>query len=112
MSITLSKEHGVNPSINHCFICGNEIGLILFGRLKGDVEAPRNCCSGELCDDCKDKLKTHVAVLEVKSESNPERTGRAIFIPKESVAIENKGIVYMPSEDFNKTFNIKNNERN
>jgi hypothetical protein len=40
--IKLSPQHGVNPSIGVCFYCGEDSGeIILPGRLKGDVEAPR-----------------------------------------------------------------------
>ena len=35
-SITLSPKHGLNPSITHCECCGKEIGLALFGKMKGD----------------------------------------------------------------------------
>lgn len=36
-SIKLSPKHGVNPSVTHCECCGKEIGVALFGRLKGDA---------------------------------------------------------------------------
>ena len=42
-SIAISPNHGLNPSIPSCFFCGkpkNE--LVLFGKLKGDAEAPRH----------------------------------------------------------------------
>lgn len=109
-NIELSKKHGLNPSIDHCFICGKDIGVILFGRIKDDKEAPKNCCSGNLCDNCKKLLETKVAILEVKNENNPIRTGRAIFVPKESITINNKGIVYMIEEEFNKLVNNNKNE--
>ena len=37
MGITLSKNHGLNPSMIKCFICGKEHSIALFGRLKGDA---------------------------------------------------------------------------
>ena len=50
--VTLSKKHGLNPSITVCPICGKEIGIALLGKLKGDEEAPRKII-GDLCDDCR-----------------------------------------------------------
>ena len=35
MNIKLSDKHGVNPSINHCFICNKDINIVLFGYIKG-----------------------------------------------------------------------------
>ena len=54
MSITLSKEHGINPSVDTCFICGKETSLVLFGASYKDengktAEAPRKVCTRELC---------------------------------------------------------------
>lgn len=39
MSIKISKEHGINPSICLCPICRNETGIALFGKIKGDIKA-------------------------------------------------------------------------
>ena len=110
MSIILSPKHGANPSIDCCFICGKDVAVVLFGKLKNDKEAPKKCCTGQLCDDCKKQLETHVAVFEVTNDSNPKRTGRMVFLPKEAIAIENKGICYMLKEEFVKLFNNKENE--
>lgn len=110
MNIKFSDKHGLNPSINHCFICNKDINIALFGYIKGDKEAPKHCCTGDLCDDCKKLLETKVAILEVKNKNNPIRTGRAIFVPKEDILINNKGIVYMIEEEFNKLINNKENE--
>ena len=53
-SITISKKHGVNPSINTCFWCGGDKNIILFGKLPNDAEAPRNVCMDyQPCDKCK-----------------------------------------------------------
>lgn len=104
MGIKLSRKHGVNPSIDHCFVCGTDIGIVLFGRIKDDKEAPRNCCTGNLCKDCEEKLKTHVAVIEMKSKTNPERTGRVAFVSRKNIIIENINIAYMTQEEFTKCF--------
>jgi len=42
MSVRVSKKHGLNPSMEVCFWCGEHTGsVIMFGRVKGDEEAPR-----------------------------------------------------------------------
>ena len=104
MNIKLSDKHGVNPSINHCFICNKDINIALFGYIKGDKEAPKHCCTGDLCDDCKEKLKTHVAIIEMKSKTNPKRTGRVAFVSRKNIIIENTNIAYMTQEEFTKCF--------
>lgn len=104
MNIKLSSKHGLNPAIDHCFICGKDTSIILFGHIKDDKEAPKNCCSGDLCDDCKEKLKTHAAIIEMKSKTNPERTGRVVFVSRKDINIEVKNIAYMTQEEFTKCF--------
>ena len=85
--ITLSKKHGVNPSITHCECCGKEIGIALLGKLKGDVEAPRDIYMG-LCDDCKNVIdQKGLMIIEVRdgeSGKNPYRTGRLVGITKDA----------------------------
>ena len=50
--ITLHPEHGLNPSIEVCMICGAEMGIALLGNnIKG--QAPHHICTGGVCDDCK-----------------------------------------------------------
>lgn len=97
-SIKLSPKHGVNPSLIKCPICGKEYGVALFGRLKGDVEAPKEV-TGEPCDDCQKKF---VSVIEI-GEDGP--TGRIVAVPREAIAIEVKGhYVRMLKEEFEKIF--------
>lgn len=51
-SITLHPEHGLNPSIEVCVICGEEMGIALLGNnIKG--QAPHHICTGGVCDNCK-----------------------------------------------------------
>ena len=72
-SITLSEKHGLNPSIIKCFVCGEDVGIALMGRLKDDAEAPRECMTGELCDKCKELIDKQKGafILEV-SDDNKE----------------------------------------
>lgn len=106
MKITLSKNHGLNPSIIKCFICGKEHSIALFGKLKGDAQAPREIVDGSICPDCQKVIEDgNVFIIEVKKqETNPYRTGRLIVIKKETVAIPNNGILFCPKEDFEQMF--------
>lgn len=113
-SITLSPKHGLNPSITHCEVCGKEIGIALLGRLKGNVEAPKEVAMG-LCDECKNVIKQGgVFIIEVRdgeSGNNPYRTGRLIGIKKEAAARifkEVHPIAYMEHSMFEQVFgNVK-----
>ena len=53
--ITLSKKHGLNPSMVICPICGKEESIAILGHIKGDKEAPRYI-QGDICDECKAKV--------------------------------------------------------
>ena len=86
-SITLSPKHGVNPSVTYCECYGKEIGIALFGKLKGDIEAPRDVAMG-LCDDCQKVIDQQgLMIIEVRdgeSGKNPYRTGRLVGITKDA----------------------------
>lgn len=108
--IKLSKEHGLNPSIDTCFICGSEIGITLFGdsyRNKDGKKdkAPMYVCTGNICDKCKEIIKQgNVFILEVTDSSNKnniERTGRYIAITQNK---DNpfSSVNYMIRSEFNK----------
>lgn len=99
MGIPISKKHGVNPSCALCFFCGEAKEVVLFGRLKGDVEAPREVLMDyEPCDKCKELFKQGSLLLEVdikpitdnqpaiKQEKNQKLypTGRFNLIKKEA----------------------------
>lgn len=63
--IILSKKHGVNPSINMCFWCGNDKELILFGLLPQDKEAPMHVCIDyQPCDRCKEQWDKGITLIE------------------------------------------------
>ncbi len=55
--ILCSEKYGLNPSLEICTICNKEMGIVLFGKLKDDVEAPKQVCLGHICEDCTSKLK-------------------------------------------------------
>ena len=68
--ITLSKKHGVNPTMGACFWCGGDSGEIaLLGRLKGDVQAPlKMVLSYTPCDKCKTNMELGITLIEVQED--------------------------------------------
>lgn len=110
-SIKLSPKHGVNPSVTHCECCGKEIGVALFGKLKGDAEAPRNVFMG-LCDNCQKVIDANgLMIIEVrdgKTSKNPYRTGRIVGITKDAKERMfkdiNSPICYMEQSMFSSMF--------
>ena len=110
-SIKLSPKHGVNPSVTHCECCGKEIGIAMFGKLKGDEEAPRDVYMG-LCDDCQKVVDADgLMIIEVRdgeTGKNPYRTGRIVGITKDAKERMFKDvgspICYMEQSMFNPLF--------
>lgn len=116
MSVRISDKHGVNPSVEKCFVCGEDKGVVLFGRLKGDAEAPRSVCLDyEPCDECKRWMEQGVILISVdekrskSSPQNPWRTGgwvvmkddaiRRMFKPESLVeVILKKRMAFVPDE--------------
>lgn len=69
--ITLSKKHGVNPSLDICFWCGEPKGLALCGRMKGDAEAPKRMVTSlSPCDKCREKFMLGVHLIEVTDDGS------------------------------------------
>ena len=67
----MSKKHGLNPSLDICFWCGEPKGVALCGMLKGDEEAPKNMVTSlEPCDKCKEKFKLGVHIIEVTDDGS------------------------------------------
>ena len=73
-SITISHKHGVNPTIPICFFCGKEKNEIaLLGKLKDDVEAPRNILLDyEPCEECKKKMSIGVTLIGTTPNNTEE----------------------------------------
>ena len=62
----ISKDHGLNPSINVCFFCGQDKELLMFGKLKGDVKAPQRVMANYTpCKACAEKFAKGRLVIEV-----------------------------------------------
>jgi hypothetical protein len=93
MSIRISEKHGVNPSLMLCHLCGESMGVALLGRMKGDVEAPRQgVFDYEPCDKCKAHMKDGIILLQVKDDDPEYRLG---------------GFVVMKEEAFHRIFNTE-----
>ena len=94
MGVRISKEHGINPSVDTCFICGKETSLVLFGASYKDengktAKAPMRTCTGQLCDDCQKVIDDggifFIAVKDGESGNNPWRTGQIAALKEEAV---------------------------
>lgn len=81
--ILLSEKHGLNPSIDCCILCGKDIGIVLFGKLENDKEAPKKVCTGNLCDDCLNRLKEEKKRLYINIE-----VGKCAEIPDDCLQQE------------------------
>lgn len=96
MSIRLSKEYGVNPSVDVCFWCGKDKGVVLFGSgyrgPKGEKAAP---CSVMLdyepCYACAAGWKLGVVLYEANEDGDTKKfyggypTGRYWVIKEEAI---------------------------
>jgi hypothetical protein len=92
--IRVSEKHGVNPSLQQCFYCGEAMGVILFGKLKPkdgdrDPAAPRMVClDKEPCNTCKKLMEQGVMLVSVRdgeSGENPHRTGRLCVLREDAI---------------------------
>ena len=85
--IILSEKHGLNSSLEVCLVCGKDMGIVMFGKLKDDIEAPKQVCLGNLCDECTAKFKSeHKKILLETTEYGP--TGRYYVFPEEGILPE------------------------
>ena len=87
MSIRVSEQHGVNPSVEKCFFCQRDVGVVLFGRLPGDAEAPRSVTLDETpCSECRSLMDRGVILISVDEGKsggdmrNPYRSGAWIVV--------------------------------
>jgi hypothetical protein len=92
MGIRLSEKHGVYPGLEQCFVCMKDVGVVLFGQMRGDAEAPRRVCLGkEPCDECKKLMELGVIFISVDEKKskgdmqNPWRTGGWCVVKEEAV---------------------------
>lgn len=68
-TIKLSKQHGLNPTMNVCFFCGQNKNLIILGKLKNDAKAPNKILADyQPCKTCAEKIARGRLVLEVTTQ--------------------------------------------
>ena len=67
-TIRLSEEHGVNPTLLCCPLCGIDTGVALIGKLPGDEQAPRRSSDVGPCDECSDLMKQGFLFVEVDGD--------------------------------------------
>lgn len=100
--IILSKEHGLNPSVMVCPICGKETSIALLGKLKGDKEAPRYI-QGDICDKCKARVADNKCF--VISVGEDQRLKRYTIVSKDIFTQKVEDcVVLMKEADFNVVF--------
>jgi len=80
-SLTLHPEHGLNPSVSLCYVCGRDKEIILFGKNMKE-KAPRQAHYDKTpCEDCQKVLNNGIMLIEVKdgeqekANNEPYRTG-------------------------------------
>ena len=100
--VTLSKKHGLNPSMAICPICGKAEGIALSGHIKGDEEAPRYI-HGDICDECKARVVDNKCF--VISVGEDQRLKRYTIVSKDifTQKVEDCA-VFMKEADFNAVF--------
>ena len=101
--IRISEKHGVNPSLIKCFFCGEDKGIALLGKLKGDAQAPMSgVFDYEPCDKCKAIMDQGVTIFEADTKpfrdnqppfdgNNNYISGRYVVIKREAVNADLNG---------------------
>lgn len=100
--VTLSKKHGLNPSMVICPICDKEESVAILGYIKGDKEAPRYI-QGDICDECKARVADNKCF--VISVGEDQRLKRYTIVSKDIFTQKVEGYaVLMKEADFNAVF--------
>jgi hypothetical protein len=103
MSVRLSPQHGVNPSLLQCFFCMKDKGIALMGHIGAakatalgmkpeghDNPAPRQICfDKEPCDECAGYMEQGIILISVKDgemgSDNPHRTNKWVVVKDDVV---------------------------
>lgn len=104
--LKLDDKHAANPSVETCFLCGEAMGVVLFGKLSEEQKyllkeagasdprdpdrAPFRICFGNHCDQCADHMKSGVILISADEERstdprNPYRTGGWCVVRDEAI---------------------------
>lgn len=71
--IAVSEKYSLNPSVELCFYCNKEKGVVLLGANRG-VEAPRQAVyNHEPCQDCAKLMKRGVILISVDEKKSTVR---------------------------------------
>lgn len=90
MTIRLSEKYGLNPSLECCYFCGKERGLVLWGKSRlGDAKAERKVVMNkEPCDECANLMRQGIMLISVRdgeTAENPFRTGKIAVVTEEAL---------------------------
>lgn len=98
--IPISEQHGINPSIMVCPICGKDYSIALLGKLENDEEAPKRMLGNDVCDACKEKNPGQAYIVEI---ADNYLTGKYALVNKENIKEEyrDKTLFYVTTEEFN-----------
>jgi len=82
MALRLHKEHGLNPTMPVCIVCGKEKGeIVLLGAAYKEQAPMHMLFDPEPCDACRKKyLEKGKGVLLAEAESDKRLTGRCWVI--------------------------------
>jgi hypothetical protein len=87
-NIRLHKEHGVNPTISQCPLCGGDKNeVVLLGSACKERAPMRMVVNNEPCDECKEMMKAGILLISVRDgtdQKNPFRTGKKFSIKEEA----------------------------
>jgi len=99
--ITLSEKHGVNPSLLSCPLCGQDTGVALCGRMRGDEEAPRHMRDQEPCTECKEHMDMGFLLIEHEGDMITGRRWVITLEAAENIFVDadlSKGAAHIDSE--------------
>jgi len=100
MSIYLHNEHGVNPTMSICWICGEPKEILLVGAKVKQFKdigladqsgkmVDKVCIDKEPCDKCKEWMEQGIICISVKDSDidneNPYRTGGWSVIKEDAI---------------------------
>jgi len=87
-SIRLHPQHGLNPTIPVCFICGKDKNEVVLLGATYKEQAPMHMCLNKTpCDECKKLMEMGVLLVSIKDgtdRENPYRTGALVVIKVEA----------------------------
>ena len=87
-SIKLHKEHGLNPTLSVCIICGKDTEeIVLLGAAYKGKAPMHMVTSVEPCKECREKYLSKGVLLVETLEESRVPTGRVMVVTKEGFSI-------------------------